>query len=87
MLGSKLFDIPSYFYLFSVLNYKTEQNKKHNGQLAVIQVTILLRSYTHGHKQHVTQRNHNRNTALERSVIDYWAIYAKGAIRKKGIIR
>ena len=22
-----------YFYLFSILNYKTEQNSKHNGQL------------------------------------------------------
>ena len=22
-----------YFYLFSILNYKTEQNRKHNGRL------------------------------------------------------
>ena len=28
--------------------------------------------YKYGHQEQVTVRNHNRRTALERSVIKYW---------------
>ena len=57
-------DATSTVYLYSILNYKTNQIRKHNGQLLF--KTLYART-----KQHVTLRSHNRSTALDQIEIDY----------------
>ena len=39
---------------------------------------ILLETIHTPAKRHVTLRNHNKNTALERIVIDYWVCLVRG---------
>ena len=49
---------------------------------SVIQVTILLKTIHTRTFQHVSsQRTHNRSTALERSVKDYWGGGGRGGVK------
>ena len=42
--------------------------------------------YKYGQQEQVTVRNHNRSTALERSVLKYWGVKDEGSDQKSDIL-
>ena len=56
-----------YFCLFSILNNKTEQIRKHNGQL--FEQLTILQNIIYIHTYHVTLRNHNRSGTVSNRLL------------------
>ena len=57
---------------YPALKTKLEINKYINWQQFTVTHIIGEPKYKYGRQEQVTVRNHNRSTALERSVLKYW---------------
>ncbi|MEW8546485.1 MAG: hypothetical protein AB2693_23450, partial [Candidatus Thiodiazotropha sp.] len=65
------FNITSTFFIY-FLYFKFQNKTKQKAEGAAIQVTKPPETLNKRTQNHVTSRNRNRNTALERSALDYW---------------